>query len=251
MAAFEWLAPLPRPVWAVYGAVTGLCIGSFLNVVAYRLPRGLSLRGRSVCPACGAEIRWYDNLPVVSYLLLRARCRACGGRIAWRYPAVEALGAAIWGVAAWRWGPTPGALATAAAASLLAVLALIDLDHLAVPDGPVLGLAVLGLGAAAAGWGPRPLDALLAAGGAAALFGLVVAVTRGGMGSGDVILAGAIGANLGVWHTALALWTAMILAGLVASLLLLLRLRGRKDPIPYGPFLAAGAILLLLGRPPA
>jgi leader peptidase (prepilin peptidase)/N-methyltransferase len=115
---------LPQSVWLVFAALLGAIVGSFLNVVRYRVPRGLSVvTPRSRCPWCGGEIAAYDNLPVVGYLLLRGRCRRCGGPIGWRYPAVEAGMAALFALIVLRFGPRPQALVAALLVALLAALA--------------------------------------------------------------------------------------------------------------------------------
>lgn len=226
---------------AVVGAF-GAILGSFANVVIYRLPRGLSIvRPGSHCPRCGAMIRPLDNVPLLSFLLLRGRCRACGRPIPARYPLVEAIMAAL-AVAVWLAFPDPvSRISGLALAFLLVAVTFIDLDHQIIPNrltypGIVAGfLLALFMG--------RPLPALLSAAGAAALIGGIVVVSRGGMGVGDVKLAGVIGAFLGWPGTAVALFSAFILGGLAGVALLALRLRGRKDAIPFGPALAAGALV--------
>lgn len=225
-------------VVAAFGAI----LGSFANVVIYRLPRGLSvvLPG-SRCPHCGAPIQPLDNVPLLSFVLLRGRCRACRGPISTRYPLVEATMAAL-AVAVWLAFPDPlSRISGLALVFLLVVVTFIDLDHQIIPNrltypGIAAGLLLaLLLG--------RPVAALLSAGGAAALIAGIVVASRGGMGGGDVKLAGVIGAFLGWPGTAVALFSAFILGGLVGVALLALRLRGRKDAIPFGPALAAGALV--------
>lgn len=240
------IAGLPRALAAVWGAAFGLCVGSFLNVVAHRVPRGASLLERSRCPRCEAPIRWRDNIPVLSYLLLGGRCRDCGGAIAVRYPIVETLTGVLWGLAAWRFGPTPAALAAAVFAAILLALALIDLDHMALPDSMTAALLGLGALASVSGVGPAPREAALAAAGAAGFFGAVAVLTRGGMGAGDVLLAAGLGANLGPWRTALAVWIAALAGGATACWLLATRRVRRGEPIPYGPFLSLGGIAAAL-----
>lgn len=225
-------------------AAFGAALGSFANVVIYRLPREESVVWPgSRCPSCGTPIRPLDNIPVLSFLRLRGRCRACGGRIAWRYPLVEALMAAL-AVAIWIAFPTLLARAWALVfVFLMVVITFIDLDHQLILDrltypGIVVGLAF----AAAMG---RGLPALASAAGGAAVILAIVVASRGGMGGGDVKLAGVIGAFLGWPGVAVALFTGFTLGGLVGVVLLALRLRRRKDMIPFGPALAAGALISL------
>jgi leader peptidase (prepilin peptidase)/N-methyltransferase len=220
----------------------GAILGSFANVVIYRLPRGRSivLPGSS-CPHCGAPIRPLDNIPLLSFVLLRGRCRACRGPISARYPIVEAAMAAL-AVAVWLAFPDPlPRISGLVLVFLLLVVTFIDLDYQIIPNRLTYpGIAAGLLLALLMG---RPVAALLSAAGAAALIAGIVIVSRGGMGGGDVKLAGAIGAFLGWPGTAVALFSAFILGGLVGVALLALRLRGRKDAIPFGPALAAGALV--------
>jgi leader peptidase (prepilin peptidase)/N-methyltransferase len=218
--------------------------GSFLNVVIYRLPRGESLvRPRSRCPHCGTPISAWDNIPIVSFLLLRGRCRACRARIAWRYPLVESI-AGLLVLAAWlrdgSWVDVAGA--TILLLSLLAVF-FIDLTHHIVPNvitypGIVLGLLV----AAAQG---RFVDGVLAAAGAGVFFLLVAIISRGGMGGGDIKLAAMMGAFLGWPAIAVALLLAFTSGAAVGVLLIASGRRTRKDPIPFGPALAVGGMFAL------
>lgn len=224
--------------------VLGAIVGSFLNVVIYRLPRGESLvRPRSRCPSCGRQISAWDNIPIVSFLLLRGRCRACRAPIAWRYPVVE-LTAGLLVVAAWlrdgSWLDVAGSVLFLL--SLLAVF-FIDLAHHIVPNAITYpGIAVGLLLAAAQG---RLVDGLLAAVGAGAFFLLVAILSRGGMGGGDVKLAAMMGAFLGWPSIVVAMLIAFTGGATVGVLLIASGRRTRKDPIPFGPALAVGGIIAL------
>lgn len=240
--------------WVLVG-LTGAALGSFINVVIYRLPRGLSLvRRRSHCPICEHAIAWYDNVPLASYLWLRGRCRHCRAPIPARYPLVEALGAALT-VSAFALAPTPiaAALWSAFALALLAVL-FIDFDHRIIPDSITLPGTVLGL-LAAWWWGPRSLpDALwgVAAGaGGLLLVGLLYRAGTGreGLGLGDVKLMAMVGAFCG-WHGALATLVLGSLAGSLAGVGLMLAGRGDgRTALPFGSFLApAGWVVLFAGE---
>jgi len=243
------LSVMPRWLWVVYAGLTGLCIGSFINVLTWRLPRQESILGRSRCPRCLGVIRWYDNVPVLSFFVLRARCRDCAALIRWRYPLVELAAAALWAFTIWWFGPTLRGLAAAAFLSSLLVVSLIDGEHMVVPD--VISVPLIGPGLIAAwmGWGPPLHSALVSAVAGGLLIALVVVVTRGGMGTGDIILAAALGANLGITGLALALWLCFVLGGAFATLCVALGLRGRKEPIPYGPCLAVGGGIALFVTP--
>jgi leader peptidase (prepilin peptidase)/N-methyltransferase len=291
----------PTPTWfslSVLG-VFGLLFGSFANVVIWRLPRGESLsHPASHCPKCGHGIRWYDNIPVVSWLLLRGRCRHCAGPISWRYPAVELLSAGLWllaGIAfGWSW-QTAWAVALF---YLLMILAFIDLDLRRLPNPIVLLLAGIGLagllfsqvaglsamplvGRTPDGWLSSPLVAGLSGAalgaGLSLLITLVYGLVRGkqGMGMGDVKLLGAIGLFLGPF-VVLAFFVAAIM-GLVPAFASASHASrepegssatqdagaevvasddeaasskaGPAGAIPFGPFLAAGAVLTAVWGP--
>lgn len=225
-------------------AMLGAALGSFANVVIYRMPRDESIvTPRSRCPACGRPIRAYDNIPVLSYLLLRGRCRDCGARIASRYPLVELLMAAL-AVAVWLASPTPLQRTLGLVfVFLLVVITFIDLDHQLILNR--ISYPGIAAGMVFAILQGRAVPALLSAAGAAALILLIIVVSRGGMGGGDVKLAAMIGAFLGWPGVAVALFAGFMIGGVVGVALLALRLRGRKDAIPFGPALAAGGLVSL------
>ena len=227
--------------------IGGLILGSFLNVVIWRLPRGESLvRPRSCCPNCAKPIAFYDNIPVVSWLVLRGRCRTCGARISPRYPIVEALTAAIFvGIALVRGVEDDLAVWLPLAAVLIAV-AGIDLDHRIIPNKIVLPAAIWGV-AATLLFRPDNIDDGLIAGAIAflALF-LAALAYPAGMGMGDVKLAGVMGLYLGSW-VAPAMLVAF-LTGSVVGLVVVARegRDARKKGVPFGPFLAFGGIVGIL-----
>lgn len=224
----------------------GAMVGSFLNVCIHRLPRRESLVApRSHCPACGAAVAPYDNIPVVSYLILRGRCRRCRCRIPWRYPLVEGLTATLFLLAADRYGLGPRGLLLMLFLAGLVVIAFIDLQHQIVPDRislPGIGVGLLG----SLLWPPpSALQALLGVLAGGGVFFVVATASRGGMGGGDIKLGAMIGAFLG-WRLAIVtMFLGILLGSVVAIALLILRLKRRKDPIPFGPFLALGAVVAL------
>ena len=239
---------------ALVGGVVGLIVGSFLNVVAYRVPRGLSvIRPRSACPGCGHEIRSRDNIPLLSWILLRGRCRDCGSGISVRYPLVEAGTAAAFALLAWQIGESWALPGYWWAAGVAIALTLTDLDVKRIPDrillpGALVTLALLTAGAFADG---EPLAVVRGLAGGAAYFALLLAVAlaaRGGFGFGDVKLGILLGMTLAYrsWGVlAVGAFGAFAVGGLVAVALLALRLVKRKDAIPFGPAMVAGAALAL------
>lgn len=231
-------------------ALFGLVIGSFLNVVAYRVPLDRSVVSPpSACPACGYRIRAYDNIPVVSWLLLRGRCRDCGASIAVRYPAVEAVTGALFAGTAWVIGFVWILPAYLWFAATTMVLNLTDFDHKRIPNrilypATVVGVVLLAGGALADGEISRMPRALAGAAIYFTLLLVIALVARGGFGMGDVKLAVLLGTFLAFrsWQT---LWAGIFLAfltgGLVSLLLLVTGRKGRKDAIPFGPALIVGA----------
>lgn len=247
----------------VYAAVFGLVIGSFLNVVAYRVPAGISLMRESRCPECGAPVRWYQNVPVVSWLALHGRCANCRGEIAVRYPVVEAVtGGAFAAVAWWAvsrgWEAATGRLANwewvvlvayLFFASISVVLTLIDLDVHRLPNTIVLPAypVLFGLFTIACVMGADWENILRAAVGGAGLYvfyAIIRLISPRGMGGGDVKLAGVVGLALGwVGWGALAVgaFAAFVLGGAFGVALILGRRAGRKTAIPFGPWMLVGA----------
>ena len=221
----------------------GLIFGSFLNVVIHRLPRGESLFfPSSHCPSCGHALRAIDNIPLLSWLALRGRCRDCGAPIASRYPLVELLCGATFALAVLEFGWTWATLSACALGALLLVIAFIDLDHLLVLDSTVLAGVVIGLAFALAGH--RLIPALEGAAVGLVIFGGIFALTRGaGMGLGDVKLAAMLGLFLGFPLSLSAAVASFIIGAIIAIPVLAARRRGRRDALPFGPFLVMAAIL--------
>jgi len=227
--------------------LAGLLIGSFLNVVAWRLPRGESLmRPGSACPVCRAPIKPYDNVPVLSWLVLRGRCRHCGARISGRYPAVELTTAVLYiAVALGRDGALEIALGLLLVTALVPI-ALIDLDRRIIPNAITLPAAVAAIVAAGVidiDFVPEQLIAGLAAGG---FFLLAALLYPRGMGMGDVKLAAVLGLYLGR-AVAPAILIALV-SGVVVGAAIIARKgarEGRRTAVPFGPFLALGGVVAL------
>lgn len=229
---------------ALLSLAPGLAVGSFLNVVAARVPlRRSVVRPASSCMSCGTEIAWRDNVPVVSWLLLRGRCRSCGAGIPWVYPAVELTTAVLVAGCVLAFGLTLDALVAASFCALLVVVSATDLEHRIIPNRIVVPGAAAVLAAQTA-LQPSPEWALGALGAGGFLF-LAALAYPAGMGMGDVKLALLMGAMLGR-TVPVALMAGMILA-LVPSVVLLARhgAKARKMGIPFGPFLALGSVLAL------
>jgi len=242
-----------------FAALVGACVGSFLNVVVYRVPRGESImRPRSQCPVCGHPIRNLDNVPIVSWLVLQGRCRDCTAPISPRYVLIEAANAGLWVAAALRFARIEEAAFVALTCSVLLALAFIDLEHRRLPNVivlPAAAVAAVWILVVAIGTSSFGIVRTGAIGGASFfLFLFLVALVSGGMGFGDVKLAGFIGLATGRfgWEcTVLAAFAAFFAGGTAGVLLLATKRAGRKQAIPFGPAMAFGGILaLFLGTGP-
>jgi leader peptidase (prepilin peptidase)/N-methyltransferase len=224
--------------------VPALAVGSFLNVVAARVPLRRSIVSPgSACMSCGHEIAWYDNVPLVSWLVLRGRCRNCGAPISWRYPAVELATAVLVAACFWKFGVSWEAAIASFSCAVLVVLSSIDIDRRIVPNRIVLPAAAVVLVAQTL---VHPSVEWVVAGLGASLFLFLAALAYPrGMGMGDVKLALLLGFMVGR-TVPIALFAGMVFA-LVPSLVLFARhgMRARKMAIPFAPFLALGGILAL------
>ena len=263
---------------AAIAGVLGLLVGSFLNVVIHRLPRMLErqwaeecaefggqpapqqdafnlLVPRSRCPHCGHAIRWYENIPVLSYLALRGKCSSCAKPISPRYPIVELVTAAFFALCAARWGLTLQAAAWAAFAALLICLFLIDMDTQILPDDLNYSLLWLGLLVSASGWSV-PLSSAVwgAALGYLVFWGIFqafkLATGKEGMGYGDFKLLAALGAWLGADYLLAIILLSSLVGATIGILLLVIGKLANKDiPMPFGPYLAGAGLLCLALNP--
>ncbi len=227
--------------------ITGTCTGSFLNLCIYRVPAGETVvTGRSRCRSCGHHLNFYEMIPVASYFLLRGNCRHCGRSISPRYPLVESATGLLFVLAYLVHGCTWATIAAWFFISLLVVAAFIDLDNYIIPDGLVLAGLTGGI-----------LFALLQSVAFLinGLYGLLIAgivmlaiafVSRGGMGGGDIKLSAVMGLYLGWQKVLVALLVSFVFGGVVGVLLLATGRKGRKDKMPFGPFLALGGIVAVL-----
>jgi leader peptidase (prepilin peptidase) / N-methyltransferase len=255
-------------------ALLGLCIGSFLNVVIHRLPmmmeRGWRLESaellgvkidaapaitlsapRSRCPACGHQIQWYENIPVVSYLVLRGKCSACKTPISLRYPSIELLTALLFAACGFHFGAQPTVLLWCGLVATLVALAFIDLDTSFLPDDLTLPLMWAGIVSAALGWIPVTLGASVggAVAGYLSLWFVFHAyrLVRGkeGMGAGDFKLLAALGAWMGWQAIPSIILLSSAVGALVGIALVVFRRHDREVPIPFGPYLAGGGVAAL------
>jgi leader peptidase (prepilin peptidase)/N-methyltransferase len=244
---------------AAISGIYGLVIGSFLNVVIWRVPRKESIvRPPSHCPGCDAKIANRDNIPLVSWLLLRGRCRNCGTAISARYPFVELLTAVLFAAVGARFSHSWALPAYLVLTAALVALSAIDLEHYLLPNRilyPADGALIVLLAAGSFGehdWGALA-RAAIAGVVAFAIFFIIHIVSPRGMGFGDVRLSFLLGFGLG-WigwgEVAGGLFTGFLYGAVIGVVLIAVKIRGRKQQIPFGPFLAAGAMtFVLFGEP--
>ena len=276
MNEFAAIVAVPWLWWTIAGLV-GLCVGSFLNVVIHRLPRMLEqgwadqcaeLRGetpgaratynlftpRSACPACKQPIRAHENIPVLSYFLLKAKCAQCGARISPRYPVIELAAAGFAVAAAWRFGPSYQALAIACLLWMLLALSAIDFDTQLLPDNLTLPLLWSGLILNSFGLFVPLGDALWGAVAGYLILWLVywafkLVTGKEGMGYGDFKLLAALGAWLGWQMLPVIILLSSVVGAVVGISLIVARGRDRNIPIPFGPYLAgAGVLSVFFGK---
>ncbi len=238
--------------------IFGLIIGSFLNVCIYRLPRGMSIvRPSSACPGCNDPIKPWDNIPIVSYILLMGKCRNCGERISIRYPLIELLSGIFYLSVFYFFGLGWHLLPLFAFVSAMIVITFIDLEFQIIPDVITLPGAVIGV-ISASFLLPDPfldinstntivgfinsLSGLLLGGG---LFYIIAILSRGGMGGGDIKMMAMVGAFMGWKAVLLVTFIGSLMGSIVGIFLMLLKGKDRKTKVPFGPFLAIGSIITL------
>lgn len=270
---------LPAEFNAVLAGLLGLLVGSFLNVVIYRLPKMMErqwavecaeLTGkepeateafnlvvpRSRCSSCGHVIRWYENIPVLSFIFLKGKCSVCGTRFGWRYPAVELVTGALFFFCAWRWGLTATGLAWCGFAAALLALAVIDWDTTLLPDDITLPLVWAGLIVAAAGWNPAvqlPVALWGAVAGYLSLWlvywAFKLVTGKEGMGYGDFKLFAALGAWFG-WPALVPMILMASVIGAVVGIAMKFSSGLREGGyVPFGPFLAGAGLTAMVFGP--
>lgn len=244
------MTAVPLWFWVSAAAVLGACFGSFWTVVAHRWPREESLVSpRSHCPACNHQLRWYENIPVVSWIALGRRCSSCGAPISWRYPAIEVATAGLAAGSIAYFGATWEGLAAMVMMVALVPVVVIDLEHKLIPNLVVYPAAALALAAAVLNDPSRWWVPVVAALGAAGFLWLLGVLKPGGMGLGDAKLALLLGAVLGA--SVIPAFFIAFLAGALLGGVLMVRFgaAARKHQIPFGPYLALGSVIALFAGP--
>lgn len=244
---------LGKTYYTVVAFLFGLVVGSFDNVAIYRIPEKRSLWApRSFCPHCGTTIAWYDNIPLLSFFLLRRRCRHCGELISWRYPLVELVSgllfAAVFARVGFRW--TAELLPYLFMVTVLIIVSAIDIRLQIIPNKvmyPAIPVALAAMGAVSLARGDYRIlvDSLIGAAVIAVPWGLAALIYPRGFGMGDAKLAAFTGAILGWRAEVVGFFVGVALGALAGIALMLAGKKGRKSRIPFGPFLAAGALVAL------
>lgn len=246
---------LPHSILSIFIFLFGLAAGSFMNVCIYRIPKGLSIiRPASRCPRCNTPIRPFDNIPLLSFFILKGRCRACGEKIHWRYPLVELLNGIFWFLLFNRFGASLDVLPVLFLISSLIVITFIDLEHMIIPD--IITVPGTFLGIALSLFIPDPFFRLERLGLMNSLAGaitgfllfFIIAILgswifrKEAMGGGDVKLMAMVGAFTG-WKGVILTTFAGSLIGSIAGIAIILRKKTQDTVIPFGPYLAAGAVV--------
>lgn len=233
-------------VYAVLVAVYGVVIGSFLNVCIYRIPAEKSIVfGRSSCTNCGTHIKWYDLIPVLSYIFLGGKCRSCKERISMQYPLVELANGAAWLCIYFTYGNSLNSLFYCILASLLIVISVIDYKNMIIPDSLIVITLIAGVIFAVLSREMSLLDRVIGFF-AASIPVLILALVTNGFGGGDIKLLAAAGFFIGWKLVVLGLLIGIMFGAVISCIFIAAKIKGRKDFIPFGPFLAAGFYFALI-----
>lgn len=232
----------------IYGAI----IGSFLNVCIYRIPKKESIAyPASHCPNCNTNLKWFDNIPIISFASLMGKCRYCRGKISIQYPIVESINAFFYIIMYFKFGFSLDFIFYSLLSSVLIVVTFIDLKEMIIPDTLVIIILILSILYKALNYFIygvsheilSSLGGFLLAGG---LFLAIVVLSRGGMGGGDVTLIAALGFILGFKYILITIFLSFILGAIISIFLLITKLKTRKDPIPFGPFIVLAFFITVL-----
>lgn len=231
-------------VLLVFFFLLGLIFGSFYNVVGLRLPKDIPFTSdRSICPQCKAQLAWYENIPLISFIIQRAKCRHCNGGISYIYPAIELLTGILFALSFLKIGLHVELITALILVSMLMIILVSDLKYMLIPNKVLLFFLPLFILLRFI----HPLDpwwsSILGAVVGIALLAFIIFVSRGGMGAGDMKLFGVLGIVLGVNKILLAFFLSCMIGALIGMVLLLLKVIGRKQPVPFGPYIVVAALI--------
>lgn len=231
--------------------IYGLLIGSFLNVCIYRIPKEESVAfPLSHCPKCNTSLKWYDNIPLFSYMSLLGKCRYCESKISPQYPLIELSNPIIYLLLFYKFNFTIDFIFYALIASVLIIITIIDLKEMIIPDSLIIIILIISILHKATNYfiNKTQINFLDSIGGlllAGVLFILIILISKGGMGGGDVTLIGSLGFILGIKNIFLTIFISFILGAIISIFLLITKIKGKKDPIPFGPFIILGFLITL------
>jgi leader peptidase (prepilin peptidase)/N-methyltransferase len=231
--------------------IYGLLIGSFLNVCIYRIPKEESIAfPSSHCPKCNTSLKWYDNIPVFSYISLSGKCRYCKSKISPQYPLIELSNPIIYLLLFYKFNCTVDFIFYALIYSILIVITIIDLKEMIIPDSLVITILIFSILHKLLNYfiNSSPVNLLNSIGGlilAGGFFILIILISKGGMGGGDATLIGSLGFILGIKNIFLTIFLSFILGAIISIFLLITKIKGKKDPIPFGPFIILGFTITL------
>lgn len=229
----------------------GLIMGSFLNVCICRIPKGKSIAfPPSHCPSCHTNLKWHNLVPVISYVIQKGQCTSCKEKITLQYPMIEILNAFLYLLVYIKYGFTVDFFFYALIFSILIIIAMIDLKEMIIPDILVLCLVGLTIIYKLALYilfdqSPQLLDSVGGLVLSALLFILIILLSKGGMGGGDVTLIGSLGFIVGIKMIFVTILLSFILGAIISVFLLVAKIKGRKDPIPFGPFIVLGFLIVV------
>ena len=227
--------------------LVGICVGSFLNVLVYRIPNGISfVKGRSFCPKCRTPLTGRDLVPIFSFLFLKGRCRTCKEKISWRYPLIEALTGILFLLVFFRFDFTMQAVTICIAAAMLLTISLIDLDTMTIPNGLVIAMIVPAVLSVFFGDGTGLLSRAIGFFVLSLPMFLLNFLIDDCFGGGDIKLMAVCGFMLGWQNTLLAGFIGLLTGGIAAVALLLAKKKEKKQHIPFGPFLAFGIFIAMM-----
>ena len=232
--------------------ILGTIIGSFLNVCIYRIPREESIVfPSSHCTSCGTPLRWYNLIPVLSYIFQRGKCSYCGEKISLQYPTVELLNGFIYLLLYYSFGLSIDFIFYSIIFSILLVISFIDFKFQIIPDSLNIFILIFAiiyklLQFILYGISPNILNSILGLLISGGLFLLIAIISKGGMGGGDIKLIGVLGFILGIKFSLLNIFLSFILGAIISIFLLLFKIKGRKDPIPFGPFICIAFMIVTI-----
>ncbi|WP_164668376.1 prepilin peptidase [Virgibacillus doumboii] len=224
--------------------ILGLVFGSFFNVVGLRLPKNIPfVNDRSICPHCQQQLSWYENIPLLSFVIQNAKCRHCGEKISFIYPAIELFTGVLFALSYTIIGLNLELLTALLLVSMLMIILVSDIKYMLIPNKVLLFFLplfiIMRLLSPLNPWWSSILGAVIGV----VLLSVIILISRGGMGGGDMKLFGVLGIVLGIENVLLAFFLSCVIGALIGMMLLLFKVIGRKQPVPFGPYIVAATLI--------